>query len=148
MNEVPSIDSMLNADLTGVDTSFPVLEAGIVPVVIAKCYQGQSKEKKTPGLFFEFTTVAPQKTTTGHMRPPGFLLRDTVWFTPPKNEGEQPRALQQLAQIKEAVFGTKEGAFGDPAMYVGKPVTLRLAVEASEEFGNQNRVKAYVKLQH
>ena len=147
MNEVPSIDSMLNADLSGVDTSFPVLEAGIVSAVIAKCYTGQSKEKKTPGVFFEFTTTGPHKTTAGQTRGPGFLLRDTVWLTPPKVEGEPPMALQRLAQIKEAVFGTKDGPFGDPAMYIGKPVTFRLAIESSEEFGNQNRVKAYVKLQ-
>jgi len=136
---------MLNADLSGVDTSFPVLEAGIVSAVIAKCYQGTSKEKKTPGVFFEFTTTHPTRTTSGQTRPAGFLLRDTVWLTPPT---ETYTCMTKLAQIKEAVFGTKEGSFGDPAMYVGKPVSFRLAVESSEEFGNQNRVKAYIKLQH
>jgi hypothetical protein len=135
---------MLNADLSGVDTSFPVLEPGIVNVVIAKCYQGTSKEKKTPGVFFEFTTTQDTRTTTGQSRKAGFTLRDTVWLTPPT---DSYTPLTRLAQIKEAVFGEKSGSFGDPAGYVGKPVTLRIKVESSDEFGNQNRVAAYVKMQ-
>lgn len=134
---------MLNSDLSGIDTSYPVLEAGIVTCVIAKCYQGVSKEKKTPGVFFELTTQHATKTTTQLTKPAGFLLRDTVWLTP--SDTYDPRV--RLAQIKEAVFGDKAGSFGDPAGYVGKPVTVRIKVEASAEFGNQNKVQAYVKLQ-
>lgn len=148
MQEVPSIDSMLNADLTGVDTSFPVLEAGIVSAMITKCYTDVSKEKKTPGVFFEFSTLEAHRTTSGQTRAAGFLLRDTIWLTPPKHEGEPSMALQRLAQVKEAVFGAKDGPFGEPAMYVGKPVTFRLGVESSEQYGNKNVVKAYVKLQN
>lgn len=144
MNEVPSVDSMLNADLSSVDTSFPVLAAGVVSCVIAECSRGETKEKKVPVLNFKFTTSTPHAKSTGDMQPAGFPLRDMVSLNP--TEKYDPR--QRLAQIKEAVFGTKEGSFGDPAEYVGKPVTLRIKIESSEEFGNQNRVAAYVKIAH
>ena len=134
---------MLNSDLSGVDTSFPVLEAGIVTCIIAECSRGETKEKKVPVLNLKFTTSHQTKTTTGQVRAAGFTLRDMVSLNP--TEKYDPR--QRLAQIKEAVFGDKSGAFGDPATYVGKPVTLRLKVENSDEFGSQNRVAAYVKLQ-
>lgn len=144
MNEVPSVDSMLNADLTNVSTAFPVLEAQVISAVIAKCYQGTSKQKNTPGVFFEFTTTHPAARQGGGMQPAGFPLRDTVWLTEPK---ENYTPLTRLAQIKEAVFGDKSGSFGDPAGYVGKAVSFRIKIESSDEFGNQNRVASYVKLQ-
>jgi hypothetical protein len=140
-NEVPSIDSLLNADLTGVDTSFPVLQKGIVSTVIAECVAENSKNEK-PILRLKLTTAHPCQTLAGDSRPAGFPLRHMISLTP--TEKYDPR--QGLAQLKEAVFGDKSGGFGDPSIYVGKPVTVRLDVENSEEYGTQNRIKAFVKL--
>ena len=136
-----NIDSMLNADLSGVDTDFPVLQAGVVSCIIAECALGESKEKKTPGIIMKLTTTQPTVTTSGVTKSAGFPIRHTIWL----NASEKFDPKQNLAQLKLAVFGTKEGAFGDPSLYVGKPVVVRLAIEASEEYGNQNRVKAFVK---
>lgn len=138
-----SIDSMLNADLSSVDTSFPVLQAGVVNCVVAECRLGESKEKKTPGIMMKLTTSHSVKTTKGIEKPAGFPINHTIWLTP--SEKYDPKT--NLAQFKEAVFGDKSGAFGDPAQYVGHPVAIRLGIESSEEFGEQNRVKSFVRLQ-
>jgi hypothetical protein len=132
---------MLNADLTNTETAFPTLEAGIVTCIIAACAEELTKEKKMPVLTLKLTTTHATKTTTGAEKPAGFPLRDMISLT--ATEKYDPR--QKLAQLKEAAFGDKAGAFGDPATYVGRQVTVRIGIEASEEFGNQNRVKAYVK---
>lgn len=143
MNEAQGIDSLLHADLTNVDTSFPTLAAGVVACVIAEMAPGETKEKHVPVLNIKLTTAAPYPTSDGKsIKPAGFPLRDMVSLQP--TEKYDPR--QRLAQIKEAVFGEKTGSFGDTSAYLGKPVNVRIAVESSEEYGNQNRVKAYVRL--
>lgn len=141
MNDIQSIDALFSADLSGVDTSFPVLAAATLPFIITECKQDVSKEKKTPGLFITLTTAAPATTTKGIVKPAGFPVKDNIWFSSTDNT----MALQRLAQLKEAVFGDKSGPFGDPSLYIGKPVNARIGVESSDQFGEQNRVKAFVK---
>lgn len=147
-NEVQSIDSLFNADLGGVETAFPLLEAGSVPCIIAAMTQGETKEKKSPVLNIKLTTAVPWKTTKGETKNAGFPLLDMVSLTTTHAEDGSVKysPLQRLAQIKEAVFGDKSGPFGSPAMYVGKPVTVRIKIETNAEFGDRNRVQAYVKV--
>lgn len=139
----PSVDSMLNADLSGVDTNFPVLEPQVVDCVIVKMVSELTKEKKSPVLSIGLKTLTPVKTTKGDLRNAGFPLRTMVSLTP--TEKYDPR--QRLAQIKEAVFGEKAGAFGDVNAYIGQNVTVRIAIESSAEYGDQNVIKAFVKKQ-
>lgn len=140
-NDIQSIDQLFSADLSGVDTSFPVLAPATIPCIIAECKQDVSKEKKTPGLFLKLTTAAPVVTDKGITKPAGFALKDTIWFSATDNT----MALQRLAQLKEAVFGEKAGPFGDPSLYVGKAVNVRIKITDSEQFGKQNQVAAFVK---
>lgn len=149
MQEVQTIDSLLNADLSGVDTSFPVLAAGVVSCVIAAMSVGESKEKKTPMLVIKLTTAAAAQSTKGVSINAGFPIRDQVVLQASYEEDGTTKKydpLKRLATIKEAVFGEKSGPFGDPALYVGKPVTIRIKIESSVEFGDQNKVAGYVKL--
>lgn len=138
-----SIDSMFNADLSGVDTAFPVLAPAIITCVIAEMSRGETKEKKTPVLNIKLTTLHETKTESGEVKSAGFPLRDMVSL----NTTEKYNPLQRLAQIREAVFGDKAGAFGDPSLYVGKEVTVRIKVDSDPEYGKQNRVAAYVRKQ-
>ena len=141
---------MLNADLSGVDTAFPVIQAGTISGIIAKCEQGLTKEKHKPVLNFEITAAHPVVTTKGQTKPAGWLFRHMVSLTPTyESDGTTARydPRQSLKQIKEAVFGDGSGPFGDPASYVGKPVTFNIKVESSAEFGDQNRIARFIKPQ-
>jgi hypothetical protein len=79
---------------------------------------------------------------------PGFVMSDGL-FIPDPAKTDKPEtvqmAKQRIAQLKEAVTGDKNGAFGSPAQYIGRPVTARVKVEANEEFGDRNRVVAFVR---
>jgi hypothetical protein len=138
MNE---IDSLLNADLSGVDTSFPVIAPGVITGTIADCKSIVSKNGK-PMLEMKLTAGHPVMTTASEEKPAGFPFRHNISLTP--TEKYNPK--QGLAQLKEAVFGSKEGSFGDPASYVGQPVSFRVKIENSDEYGMQNRVAAFVKV--
>lgn len=142
MSEAHNAIDILGQDLSSTDTDFPALEAGTVDCVISDCKVEAQKAPKTgQNLMIKLKTAMPWKTTTGVMKPPGFPIRDIVGLTPSENYNPK----QRLAAIREAVLGDKNGAFGDPAQYIGKPVTVRIKVESSEEFGNQTKVASYVR---
>lgn len=135
---------MLQADLSNTDTSFPVLEAGVVDCVISDMKIEPQKAPKTGhNLLITLKTAQPTRThgANPQSKPPGFPLRDIVGLA--ATEKYDPK--QRLAAIKEAVLGDKAGAFGSPELYIGKPVTVRIKVESSPEYGDQNRVQAYVR---
>lgn len=140
----PVVDGLaaLQQDLTQEDTTFPILEPGVVDCIISDIKPVASKS--TAGganLQITLKTSIPYKDRAGVIKAPGFPLRDLVSLV--ATEKYNPK--QRLAQIKEAVFGEHTGAFGSPEVYIGKPVTVRIKIESNEQFGDQNRIAAYVK---
>lgn len=147
MQEVQSIDSLLNADLTGTSTAFPVLENQTLDVIIVGAQQAETKKGK-PVLNFKYQTAMPAKTREGNVKPAGFPLRDMVSLTPTfEDDGTTMKynPSQRLAQIKDAVYGNHDGPFAPLEQYIGKTITVRIKIESDPEFGDQNRVAAYIK---
>lgn len=133
--------SLLQRDLSGTDTAYPVLEAGPVDFVVSDVKSEISK-KGNPLLVIKLKTSIPWKTREGALKAPGVIIRDQISLTPTENYNP----MQKLAQFKEAITGEKAvGPFGAPEQYIGRSVTARIAIESSEEFGDSNRVKAYVR---
>jgi hypothetical protein len=146
MSDITPVNALdaLNSDLSSVEAGFPTLEAGTYDCIIADMKVIDQKAPKT-GKNLEVTLKTAQQARTHGPNPttkaPGFPLRDIVGLS--ATEKYDPR--QRLAAIKLAVLGNQDGAFGTPEMYIGKPVTVRIKVESSAEYGDQNRVQAYVQ---
>lgn len=138
---------ILNADLTSVDTDRQVLQKGIVDLTISDAKLEQTKKGTGVMLWLTFKTAIPYPNLKGVTKAPGFQFRDSIFI--PTGDGHKPETIEmcktKLAQLKEAAFGTKEGAFGTPDQYIGRTVTARITVDSSEEYGDQNRVSAFVK---
>jgi hypothetical protein len=137
---------MLNADLTGVSTAFPLIAPCTVTGVIAECSAETSKNGK-PILQMKLTASHPVTTTLGEQKT-NFPFRHMISLTPTyKEDGTtlkyDPR--QNLKLLKEAVWGDGNGAFGDPATYIGKTVSFAIVIESSVEFGDQNRIRRFLK---
>lgn len=136
--------SLLNYDLTGVDSAsnFPVLEPGVVDCVISDMKVEPAK-KGGHNLIIQLKTAMPWKTAGKEptVKAPGFPVRDLVSLVTTEKYNPAPK----LKAIKEATLGDGSGTFGQPELYIGKPVTVRIKIESSEEYGDQNRVQAYVK---
>ena len=142
-NTLPvEVDSVLNADLTTVDSGFPVLEQCVLDCTIADMQVKPSKkDPNKANLHIKLTTAMPAKTRDGVLKAPGFPLTDIVGI----NATEKYNPAQRLKQIKEAATGQSDGPFGSPETYIGKSVTVRIKIESSTEYGDQNRIAAYVK---
>lgn len=145
MQEVTGIDSLLNADLSNVDTDFPILAAGTLSGVIAECAMGETKSKN-PVVNIKITTSMPAQLQKGGTAQVGFPIRHMLNLTP--TEKMTPEMIKKnLAQFKEAAFGTKEGSFGDPASYVGRPITFKIKITEDQEYGTQNKIAGFIKPQ-
>jgi len=144
-NEVPSVDSMLNADLTGVDTAFPVIAPCTVTGIIAECVAENTKNGK-PVINMKITASHPVTDTKGNVRT-NFPFRHSISLTPSFKDDGSPKydPRQNLKLLKEAVFNDGTGAFGDPATYIGKTVSFAIIIEPSIEFGDQNRIRRFLK---
>lgn len=144
-NEVPSVDSMLNADLSGVSTAFPVIAPCTVTGVIAECVAENSKNGK-PIISMKITASHPVIDTKGEQKT-NFPFRHSISLTPTfRDDGSSkydPR--QNLKSLKEAVFGDGSGSFGDPATYIGKTVSFAIVIESTTEYGDQNRIRRFLK---
>lgn len=143
MSDIPvEINSVLNSDLSSVDSGFPVLEACVIDCTISEMVVKQSKKDPAKAnLHIKLTTAMPAKTRDGVLKAPGFPLNDIVGL----NATEKYNPAQRLKQIKEAATGDGSGPFGQPESYIGKTVTVRIKIETSAEYGDQNRIQAYVK---
>ena len=138
---------ILGADLTNTDTSFPVLSPGVIDCIISEIRTEPTKKGNGHNMIVSLKTAMPWNDRTGILRPAGFPLRDNIFLPSGTvvNEDALRMTKQKLAQLKEAATGSKVGAFGDAAQYVGKPVTVRIKIEVSEQYGDANRVQAYVR---
>lgn len=143
------LNAVENMDLTNVETDFPVLEQGICDFTIANMQAETSKNGNGTNIIVELKTAMPYKTRKGEVKQPGFPLRDSIYIpndtTSEKGATAMRMSQQKLAQLKLSVFGTQEGAFGKFEQYVGKTVSARLKIESDEQFGDRNRVAAYVR---
>lgn len=146
MQEVTQgIDSLLNADLSNVDTDFPILANATLTGVIAECALGETKAKKQV-INIKIVTSMPAALVKGGTVQPGFTLRHMLMLEP--TEKMLPDMIKKnLAVFKEAAFGDKSGSFGDPASYVGRSITFKVKIESSPEFGDQNRIAGFIKPQ-
>lgn len=134
-----------NMDLSGVQTGFPLMSAGTYKFQIAEVEKKESKNK--PGQFNLHIKLKLNETAKRHMSEetiqPGFPLNHVISLT--QTEKYDPR--RPLAEFKEAVTGSKDGAFGAPASYVGQFVTCSIKIEKdkTEKYPDSNRVARFLK---
>jgi hypothetical protein len=149
-NESPvSALDILGASLDDVPTSWPILEPGVVDFVVSEIKLEPTKAKNGHNLTISLKTAMPWRTREGQPKPAGFPMRDNIYI--PSGENIKPEVVamskQKLAQFREAVTGSKAGSFNPLEQYIGKPVTARIKIEQSQDFGDSNRVVAYVRRQ-
>lgn len=149
-SSVDALSALESYDLSGVDTEFPVLEAGVCDFIIGEMSTERTKSGEGTNLVIKLKTAMPWKTRKGEVKQAGFPLRDSVYIPDDKTSEKGAKAWQmtqqKLAQLRLSALGSQEGAFGKTDQYIGKTVTARIKIESSTEYGDSNRIAAYVKL--
>lgn len=138
--------SLLEENLGDVETTFPILNAGPVDLVISEAKLEPTKSGNGYMLNLKLKTAMPWQTTTGATKGPGFPMRHGIFIPHRTAENEDAVAMskQRLAQLKLSAFGTKEGGFGAPDTYVGRTVTARVTIKNDPVYGTQNDIGAFL----
>jgi hypothetical protein len=140
---VNSLDSM---DMSSVNTSFPVLRPGPYNFQVESMEIKESK--KTAGqmsLNIKLKLLQEgQDHKTGAVINAGFPLFHTILLTP-VGKLTPDMIKRSLAQFMEGVLGHKNGPFKPFEQYLGQTVTARVKVDSSEQYGDQNRIDAFIK---
>lgn len=163
-SELDIMEAMNNIDLSKVETSFPLLDSGIVDFQVAKCeYRKDDKADAKPYCYIELNLVSPWKTVKfdgAESKPvlPGgrgsvHVERVYVGQYEDKKTGELKwYGVDTLAKFRESVFGkAPEGTRFNPAEMLGQNLQARLQFEPApkgkngETFGPRTSVAAYIK---
>ena len=140
MNEIDTLNSILNADLSGERTSMPVLAAALTELNIAEAKVESNKKQDGSNLNLVFTTTVPLQSTDGKTINPGWKLFHTISLKP--TEKYNPK--ENLAKFKLAVTGSQAGGFGDPQSYVGQKVMAQIRPESDPQYGDKTVISRFV----
>ncbi len=142
MSDETDCMSALDGDFSNTETGFPLLVEGLYKLRVVEMSTKPQKSPKTGhNLHIKFALVEPGQDTKGNVINPGFPVLDLISLV--KTERYDPKP--QLARFMEAAKGDKSGAFNPLEQWIGAEVTVRLAIEKSEEYGDKNRIKLYIK---
>jgi hypothetical protein len=144
---VSTLNDLLSADMSNVDTSYPVLAKGLKELVIAEVKEVDNKAQTGKVLEVHLKTTLPDvniqaKPGTDNVVQAGFPILHRIGLTPTDK--------YTIAMIKRAIAIFKEAVFGDkntpaqPADFAGRNVMAQVTIENSQEFGNQNRISRFV----
>lgn len=132
---------ILSHNLDDVDTSFPVLKAGKIRVQVTDGRLDYNKAGDKLMAVFVLATTAIEQNDKGEDIQPGFKLTERIVITPSEKR-DADRVDQDLKRIKLAL-STEGGDLGDPATYINEEVDITVAIEDTEGFGKQNRIKRW-----
>jgi len=140
------INALLNADLTGVSTEYPVLPAGRYTVKIVKLEPTKARDGTTDLMEQVVSLEEPATDRDGKPIGVGHQVTDRFSLTPTEKYTTD-KIQARLKGIMEAVNGkTASGAFGNPADYVGQIVVAKLDVEVDKNgaYPDKNRIARFV----
>ena len=141
-----NIEDILSTDLTNIETDRPVLKNGTGRLKVAKV---EARDTQSGGrkLSFRLTTEDNQESTKGDVVNPGFgLYYDITLTSKDAKPGFAGMRDEKLAKFRLACTGSKAGAFGDPAQYIGSVVAATWKIVERRDTGAE--MNEIVKLSH
>lgn len=145
----------LQIDLQSTDTTRPIIADGLVPAVIDSVEVAPSKKDANKwNLAVKFLTTSPSLSTKGDRINENYPLRRYYQLQQSDNP-DAPDYKIDLAKLFDAAFdikNPKDRPIIDNTdvfnQLVGRPVTLRVASEDTDQYGLQNVVKAVLPAQN
>jgi hypothetical protein len=133
-----------DVDLSTIDRSRQIIKPGPYEVTVEAMETKETKptEKNPNGGHRLSITVklnTKAETVENKIVNPGFTLFDSVSLVSTENYNP----LERLADIQLATLGTQTKGFV-PANFIGKTAIVRVKVEDSDDFGQQNRIARWI----
>lgn len=135
--------SLLDEDMTGVDTSMPVLAPGLCETRIKEVKAARNSANDGDVIKIQLETVKEHQSTKGETIKAGFPIFDTIPITPTEKMSKD-QVKKRLAQFMEGVNGAA-GVMNPLAQWAGKTVTVKLKIaKETPEYPESHKVASYV----
>lgn len=141
--DIGSAVDPLNMDLSNTETGFPVIVPGPYALRVGKMEVKPSKTAGKEGN--KNLNIELQLTEPASLRDGKVVTKLSIYHTIALTQSEKYDPKQNLARFKEAVTGSKDGAFAPFEQYYGQTVMCNVTIESSEQYGDQNRIKSFIK---
>lgn len=152
-NDIDLTNSLMNVDLTSVETSLPILVPGTYAFTVREAKIEENSKKTGNNMNFKFTldNEAPgtldgkSEDSSGNpvMCKPGMSLYYTISLV--KTDKYDP--LQKLAQFLEAVYGNRTTPIMPVESHVGQSLIVKTVVDGTVDgpFGVKHSVGRLIK---
>lgn len=145
LEPVSAVPSFLDEDLSGVDTSMPVIRGPITAEVeIVEVTEEESKDKSGSNLVVKVKTVSELKSTKGDVISANFPMKKWIGLTP-KGDYTVDSVKRSLAQFQEAVEG-KKSSIKPLDRFKGMRAMVKIGVSpATEKYPTESNSLTFVK---
>jgi hypothetical protein len=139
--EIDILSSLDSLDLTNVSTGFSIIPAGLYEVSVAEMKIEPNKKGTGHNCNAKLALTQPTTAIDGKTVNPGFPIFHTISLV----ETDKYKPASSLAAFKECFTGTKAGTFMPVSQFIGNTGSVRVTVETSDQYGQQNRIARFVK---
>lgn len=138
--------SLLDTDVSSIDTSYPRIVAGLYELSISAAEKIRNKAETGDNLKVEFKTTQPATSTTGEPVPPGFTMSRYIGLTVTEKYSEDMIGKTIASLMKcFGVTGSPRTIIDTPAVLIGKIGPCKVSIKKeTTEFPEGNEVKSFV----
>lgn len=143
MQQIDQLNALLNADLSTVDTSRPLLK-GLANLKCTKAEIVATKNGTGNLTKFTFATQEPMQAIDGRSVNPGYPVFHQMSLTPTEKYPIE-RIKEALAKFREGMTGSQAGNFAPIEQYIDMTAMVQLKPVLSDEFGDKTEIARFVK---
>ena len=142
-------NEMLNADLTSVETSYPIIPAGVYNYTVSEMKIEPTKDKNGDVVLIKLRLAQNAKDVKGRDVYPGLIITDRISLAPTEKYTSD-MIRQRLKSFQRACFTADScpTAFAPLEQYIGKSVTVRVKIESDPKgvYDDSNRIARYIEV--
>lgn len=143
MDKAQELNDLLSQPLNEVPTDIPLIN-GTAELTLNEAKVEDNKKGDGANLNLVFGLNTPMQSTEGKtVSPGGYGSR--IYHTISLKKTEKYNPAENLARLRMALTGSKDGAFGPPEQYIGNTVMVVLKPEKSEQFGDKTVISRFIK---
>ena len=142
-DRLQELNSLLNDDLTNVETKRPLLK-GLYELEVIEVEIRENNAKDGNSVQFTCALTAPTTAVDGRPVPAGFKVFHNISLkeTPKYSQGQ---IKENMARAREGITGNKAGSFAPIEQYKGCKFMAQLSPKLDEEFGDKTVIARFVK---
>tara|TARA_R110000787_G_scaffold8323_5_gene27794 strand:- start:401 stop:844 length:444 start_codon:yes stop_codon:yes gene_type:complete len=139
------LNALLNEDLGDIDTSRPILKETIATMRVKEMQVKSNKAETGNNLEITLVTMETLPNRKGDDVNANFPVFDIISLTPTEKY-DADAIKRRLKEVRVAVHGPGEGAFGTPAEYIGLELEVKIGIQEDKtgKYSDRNVIKRYL----